>query len=304
MKTLQTLFRPAVGLATGMFLWTAAPSGAQSDLETALEQYGRDTVEGYIKPLADLFGANMHAGYYHSAKIGTLKPSVEISIIGMASSVSDDQKSYTASAPEGFAPATYTTATVFGGKGATIRHATVPGLQHKGSDGIVDASFFPLAVPQVSASIMGTEGIVRFMKTPSIDSDTFPETTLMGLGLRHSVSQYIPLFPVDVAVGAFYNSFTAGDLIDFKGYAFGVQASKGIGPLTGYGGLALEKSTMNVSYTSEADLLAGTVDLDIDGDNSFRLTLGGRFSLAVLRIFADLNIGSVTNFSGGLAFGI
>ncbi|MBI4535362.1 MAG: hypothetical protein HY708_03725, partial [Ignavibacteriae bacterium] len=42
---------------------------AESELEKALRQLSGDAAKGYIQPIGDLFGANMNAGYYHSAAI-------------------------------------------------------------------------------------------------------------------------------------------------------------------------------------------------------------------------------------------
>jgi hypothetical protein len=44
--------------------------------------------------------------------------------------------------------------------------------------------------------------------------------------------------------------------------------------------------------------------VSIDGANSFRFTLGAGLSLGVFHLFADANFGSVTQFSGGIGFGI
>ena len=87
-----------------------------------------------------------------------------------------------------------------------------------------------------------------------------------------------------------------------KGLSIGVQASKSLELLTLYGGVAWEQSTMNITYTSNS---AGSpaVDVELDGDNTFRLTAGGALSLGIFSLFADANFGAVTNFSGGVGFG-
>jgi hypothetical protein len=297
-------FRPVLVILLGAaLLLSAGRARAQSDLENALEQFGVESVTGYIQPMADLFGANMNAGFYHSAAIPTAGLTLSIELIGMGSVVSDDHKKYTANAPAGFSPATFQTATIFGEKGATISHTVDPTIKYSGSDGIIDASLFPLAVPQLRVgSIYGTELTVRLIGTPSIDNDAFPSTTLFGIGARHSVSQYMPVAPLDIAVGLFYSSFTVGDIIDFKGLSIGAQASKSFSVLSLYGGVAWEQSTMDLVYTSTVPGV-GNVNIELDGDNSFRFTVGAGLSIAILHIFADANFGSITNFSGGIGVG-
>ena len=45
------------------------------------------------------------------------------------------------------------------------------------------------------------------------------------------------------------------------------------------------------------------VDITLTGANNFRFTVGVGLSLGILKIFADANFGSVTNYSAGIGFG-
>ena len=302
--TLPTRISPAWGIAISI-VFAHSVLMAQSQFENTLIQYNAESVQGYVQPIADLFGTNMNAGFYHSAAIPTAGFHLEFQLIGMGSVVGTDQETYIANAPSGFDPQTFTTATVFGGLGTTVTDAST-GLQYRGSDGILNASLFPMAVPQLTVGyVAGTEATIRFIPVPSLSDDKFPETTLFGIGARHSISQYLPVAPLDIAVGVFYNSLTVGDLIDFSSLAFGAQASKSWSVLTLYGGLQWEKSTMNLTFSS-SDPLATVqqVNIDLDGDNSVRFTIGSQLSLGFLHLFADANFGSITNFSGGLGIGI
>jgi len=276
---------------------------SQTSLENAIKQYNSDAVQGYVQPVADLFGANMHSGYYHTAAI--LKSGFHLSLdfVGMAAMVSDDQKSYEAPAPPGFTPAKFQTATIFGEKGTLITDAATS-LSYRGSDGVFNTKVFPLAVPQLSIGyVYGTEAIVRFITIPKLGEEDVPNITLWGIGARHSISQYIPDSPVDLAAGFFYNSFKAGDVIKFDGLSFGAQASKSFSILTLYTGLAWEKSSLNLAYTSTDPMTPLGVDISLDGANKFRFTGGLCLSLGFLKLFADANLGSVTCFSGGIGFG-
>jgi len=304
MNTSRGRLVPLVCVLVGLVLLLAVDAPAQSELEKAIRQYNSSGVTGYIQPIADLFGANMHAGYYHSAYIPQSGFSLGFDLIAMGAIVTDEQKSYLADAPAGFSPATFKTATVFGGKGTTIQNASVPGLEYKGSDGVFNTSIFPLAVPQLRiGSIYGTEAVIRFIAIPSIGEDKVPEISLWGVGARHSISQYIPDSPLDIAASAFYSNFHVGDLITAKGLSFGVQASKSIKILMLYGGMSWEKSTMNLSYKSTDPTAASLIDVDMDGANKFRATVGVGISLGIFKVFADANFGSVTNYSGGIGFG-
>ncbi len=283
-------------------LMTAQQSLAQSDLENILKQANKINVTGYAQPLADLFGANIHSGYYHSAAISKAGLFLRLDVIGMGSPVSDDHKTYDLTLPQSFAQRTMKAPTAFGPK-ATLVTDPQTGFQYKPSDGVIDASMFPLAVPQLTiGNVFGTQAVVRFIATPTLKGNSFPKSTLWGAGIRHSISQYFENPAIDIAVSGFYSQYTMGDIIDLNGYSAGAQVSKDLSPLVIYGGAAWEKSTMNIAYTPEG---AGNpaVDVDLEGDNTFRFTAGAALEIGPLKFFTDANFGAVTAFSGGLGLG-
>lgn len=306
MKTSRLLVAALLTSSVGaMLVLLPSLTNAQTEFETTIYQFSGDAVKGYLQPAADLFGANMFAGQFRSAEIPTTGFNIAFDIVGMAALVGDDQKNYTAKTPTNFTPSTFNTATIFGGTGTTVVNSSIPALSYRGADGIINASAVPLAVPQLRVgSLYGTEAFVRFVRIPQSLTDKFPDVTLFGAGVRHSISQYFPEIPLDVAVGVFYTTFKTGDLVDFKGYSFGLQGSKSFSLLTVYGGFAYESCTMKLQYTSTDPNVPGRlVDVSLDGQNTFRATAGAALSLAVFHIFADVNLGKVTNFSGGIGVG-
>lgn len=282
-----------------LLLVLAAPLAAQNDLENVIRQYDRQTIAGYIQPLADLLGANMNGGFYHTAAIPTAGLNVSFKIVGTGGLVGDDMKSYTLTLPASFTQRTMEAPTIFGGTGAEVVDPL--GTRFRPSDGIFDASLFPTAIPQLTVgSVYGTEAVLRFAPIPEVGGTT-PSATLFSVGARHSISQYLMEFPLDLAVGFYYSSYTAGDIIDLSGLSIGANASKSFAALTVYGGVAWESSTMKLDYTGPG---SEGVDIELDGENSFRFTGGLSLRLAFLILFADANVGAVTNISAGLGFGI
>jgi hypothetical protein len=304
MKPSHNRILRTVALGVVICALTITGATAQTDLETALKQYSASTVAGYIQPVADLFGADMHAGYYHNAWIANSGFSLGFDIIVMGSIVDDAQKYYTAFAPAGFTPTSFKTATIFGDKGGTVANSANPGLEYKGSDGIINTSIFPLAVPQLRiGSLYGSDLTLRFITIPEIGDSKFPVITLWGVGARHSISQYIPECPLDIAAGVYFNSFKIGDIMDFKGFAVNAQASKAIKIIILYGGIAYESSKMNLTYKTADPSVPADVDVTLDGSNKVRFTVGVGLSLGIFKVFADANFGSVTNYSAGIGFG-
>jgi hypothetical protein len=300
-KHLPFFSRCSMILLALIFLVTAARS--ESSFEKTLKSFTANEVKGYIQPLADVFGANMNAGWYRSAELPRTGFNISFNIIGMAAKIGTDQQVYTANAPAGYNPATFETATVFGKQGKTVTDVNT-GLSYRGSDGALDVSLFPLATLQVTIGhLYGTELIIRGIPLPEISGA--PKITFWGVGGRHSISQY--LFsgddaPVHIAAGVFYNRISLGDFVTVSAFSAGPQVSKKFSVLELYGALAYESNSMNIKFTSTATG-SPTVDIELPGENNFHGTIGAALNLGFLHLHADANFGSLTSFSTGIGFG-
>jgi len=270
-------------------------------VDNTIAAFNAADIKGYIQPLADVLGANMNAGLFHSASIGSAEFHLSIEIVGMGSFLGDNEKSYTANSPPGFNPSTFSTATIFGGPAVTVTDVNTKASYRGIAPGIINVSITPLVVPQITVGdIEGTRVMLRFISLPSIDN--LPPTKFWGIGAQHSVSQYLSAFPFDVAAHLAYNRLEFGSLIDISALSVGLDASKRLSILSFSGGLAWEKSRMTVKYTQTAPT-STPVDVLIDGVNAFRLTIGLGLRLGLFSIFANVNFGSITNVSGGIGFG-
>lgn len=291
----------------GASLVLGLPAGlaAQSTLEATIRQFDQESVREYVQPFGDLFGATMNAGFYRSARIPGNGLTFRIDLVGMATIVSDDHRMYDAKLPAGFVPqsGSYKTATVFGGKGTTFKDVE-SGLEYKGSDGVFDMRIFPLVVPQLTiGSVLGTQLSFRYISTPELGGGKFPSSTLFGAGFRHSISQHFTNPPVDIAIGAYYSTFDVGELIAFQGGAVNLQISRSFSVLTVYGGTAWETSSTDIRYAPDDQKGESIVNVTLDGGNTFRFTGGLELDLQAVKLFADINIGYVRHFSGGIGFG-
>jgi hypothetical protein len=277
---------------------------AQSDFENAIGQYSEEQVQGYVQPFADLFSANMNSGHYYYANIPRAGLTLRLEIVPMGAVVTTDQKEYDLPLPWG---GTGKAPTIFGDpNGATFTNPG-GGSPYYATGGIIKASMMPFIVPQLRVgSLLGTEGTIRYMSTAPFTNETFPKTELFGFSVRHSISQWFDVLPLDVAVGYFFDKLTAQDLIDFSSSAIGIQAGKNFGIAGVYGGIQWETSKMKLSYTytDPYTSFSQSVSTELEGANAIRFTVGGSLSFGFMAIFADANFSSVTNFSGGVAFGI
>lgn len=290
-------------------LWSAftliplSSSFSQNPFETAIKQLSSDNVRGYLQPFVDGFGANMNSGLYHTAEIGDLGFHLQIQVVAMGTIIGDAEKVYDAMPPSPFPQTPVQTATVFGGVGSTASGPA--GLSYHFQNGQVRTAVMPSAIPQMTiGDVAGTQAVVRYMPIPQFDQ--FPKSEIFGIGVRHSISRYLPNVPVDLAAGLFYERLAIGDLIAATAMNFGAHVSRSFSMITLYGGLQYESATMslNYTYTGPGSTPGTTVSLDLESENRFRLITGLNLNLFVLNLNADISIGKVTAVSAGLGFGL
>jgi hypothetical protein len=289
-------------LITFLILFILCSSGAFSQVEDRFAALSETNVKLYAQPFATAFGTAMNSAGYHSASIADLF-GFSISFQGMYILIPDDQLTYSPSLPTGYT--TGPTATIFGDKGSAYAGpagyiTTPPG---------VNVSAMPMAMPQISLSLMGTEVMLRYLPEIKLGNKN-EKLSLLGIGAKHNISRYIPLIPIDVAVQVLYNKLEITDLLKSKNLAFNAHASKTFGILTPYFGLQYESSSLDITYKINGDPASGdpalqtdrNVSVSLDGDNNFRATLGASLKLAIIVLNADVNLGSLTTFTGGLSF--
>ena len=288
-------------LLTFFVLLVLTSSLSFAQWEDRFNQIAEKNAELYAQPFATAFGTAMNSAAYHSASISDLF-GFSISFQGMYISIPDDQLTFTPILPAGYVT-NKSSATIFGNKGGA----------YAGPDGYItlppglDVTTVPMVMPQIGLSLLGTEALLRFV--PDIDVGG-KKLSLFGLGVKHSISRYIPLIPVDVAVQVLYSKFKVTDLIDVKNLAFNAHTSKTFGIFTPYFGLQYESTSMDLTYEIKGEPTSGDptlrqdrkASLSLDGENGFRTTIGASLALAVIVLNADISLGSQTVFGGGLSF--
>jgi len=154
--------------------------------------------------------------------------------------------------------------------------------------------------------IAGTELVVRFASSamvPFLDEEDFPDLSILGIGVQHSLTQYFKGLPMELSVGGSFNSLKFGDIVNLSSNSFGLNVGKSFGLLGVSGGVASEGGTMNLTYTSTAPNASGSIDVDVEVKRAMRFRAGASLSLGFLRLFGDLGFGDVTSYAGGLRFG-
>lgn len=298
---MPSLPRSVALAASGIAVW-AISSHAQ--VEANLGGLTAENAEGYLAPLPEAFSAALNTSIFKSADIPLAGLSLRVGIEGMAVAFDEDLRSYSPTHPAYFMPAdgsATSVPTVVGDTQAVeVEGESSTALYYPGG---LDIEDFALAVPQLQiGNFMGTRGVLRYIALDLGDSD-LGELELFGIGAQHSITQYFPLWPLDVAVGVFYQSFTVGDdTIDSSALHFGVQASKHYGVFEPYAVVGFDSSSFEVSYESDTD--GSDVNVEFDSENDLHLTLGSNAHLGLFHINLELTQAATTTLALGLAVGM
>jgi|GEM_PF-208779 len=177
----------------------------------------------------------------------------------------------------------------------------------------INLTMLPMVMPQVAVGLpFGTELGLRMI--PTVDAGDIGKVSFLGLGVKHSISQWIPLCPVDIAGQFYWQKLEVGSVLTSTHVAFNVHASKQFGPnmlnWTPYIGLGVESSSIDIEYTisapNQSDIMHAfdgrKITFGLPGDNKGRFTVGSRFMLALIAIDASYSIGNYNSATLGVGF--
>ncbi|UCD38965.1 MAG: hypothetical protein JSW54_05670 [Fidelibacterota bacterium] len=180
----------------------------------------------------------------------------------------------------------------------TAIDAAVGALEPLPTPGGIGLPVFATMMPQFSVGLPLNIELTFRGFTTKVDDD---ELKFGGFGAKIGFSEFIPLFPVDLAAGFYSTNLNFAEIVKAQNSILTLQASKSIPFITVYGGLGIESSSMSVEYEFQPEGLAAVpIEFDMDGDNKTRFTAGLRLKLALLSLQADINTGEFTAFNLGL----
>jgi len=289
----------------------AAPVSAQ--INDQLSAYTGANATGYLQPLSNAFGTDLNTGIFRSASIPKMHLSIRLEIEAMSVIFGDGDKTFRAVTENGFTPSQRVEApTIVGAEKAVLVDGD-NGTTYAFPGGF-NLHSFALAAPQLRiGGICGTEAIIRYfalkLSGEGKENKDLGDIGLFGVGLKHSISQYIPM-PVDLSAGFFWQRFTLGKnnegdhLMTSNAFSFGVQASKKFAMFfVPYAGLSYDTHKMDLAYDSKATGTEKTVDVNFEGTSTMHLTLGLMFNAPVVNLFGEYNVASQSSFSFGVGLG-
>lgn len=312
-------------------LYITAPAQAQNsdDLSEALGTIGENYAQNYTQPVTDALGAGLNAGLFRTAEVGGwgLVPGIDVyvGISGMgvftagsadAFRLADDQietedgRTLIIEYPDADLPTAFgenespgTADIIDQQTGMQVDQVSLP-------PSLISTPIAPLGVPQVGVgTVLGTDAQLRYLPETSISS--YGSVSLFGLSVRHSLSQYIPLFPLQVAVQGTWQQLSLSgnqqeDVVDASGWALNAQVSKSLPvvPLTFYGGLQYEKFGVDIDYSFETPAGRSQISFHQEASNSVRALAGVSLKLALLRLNVDYAVSANNTVSAGIGLAL
>jgi len=223
-------------------------------------------------------------------------------INAMVTRFSDDQRTFMATTTGYFYPVQEVEAPTVIGNPTGASAVSPDGTEYVFPGGY-DMISFMIGVPSFTiGSIFGTEATLRYFKARL--NEELGDFSLFGIGARHSVSQYFPTLPLDIAAGIFYHKFKISDIVTSNVYCLHAEVGKSLNIMDVYGGLAYEANTARVEYTFDSGVETEDVSIDVTGKNKFRLTAGVGFNFTLFHINLDYNIGNQNVLNAGISLGL
>jgi hypothetical protein len=269
-----------------LILIFSVPALSQYNLEAQLSNiltngFDETYIREYTKPLATALSTGMGGAQYHRAYTKGF-PRFDAGISGVYLLVPDDDLDFLFQGDE--------VPTFFGSKSSIN---SVLGTELEG---------FLLQQLHVNVGLFANlELMARGFK---FTVGEIGDISMLGFGVKYGLSDLIPIpvFPIDFSVQALYQTLNIGDWVNSGTFGMNLNASKGlvVFPIDIYAGVGFETSTLTIKTNDIPGISQfGIGDVSIDTDN-FRLNLGVSWTLLILNIHADYNIGEYNSIGGGI----
>jgi hypothetical protein len=277
----------------------AAPALAQNPLEA----YTGRNAAGYMAPLVDAFRSNLNAGLFHTARIEPNGFHIGLEFVGMTTNFDDASRTFMAKTDQGIDDKWVRVPTIIGDTDAVFTTGNASTVY--AFPGGFDVSNWYLSAPQLRiGNWKGTEAVARaiFYNT---GNDEIGSLGVWGAGVRHSISQYFPgIAPLDIAVAGMWQHarlHTSQDLdiVNSNLYTLALHTGMALGPLYPYAGFAVDWYRFGVHYELEG---YDPVDLRLDADQNFQLTLGASYRVGFVAAYGEYNFADQNTLAAGLSF--
>jgi hypothetical protein len=256
-----------------------------------------------MAPLVDAFRSNLNSGLFNTARVEPNGFHVSLEFTGMMTSFDEASRTFMAKTDQGVDDKWVRVPTVIGDTEAVFTEGYASTVY--AFPGGFDVGDWYLSAPQLRiGNWKGTEAVARaiFYNT---GNDEIGSLGVWGVGARHSVSQYFPgIAPLDLAVAGMWQHarlHTSQDLdiVNSNLYTLALHTGMAMGPFYPYAGFAVDWYRFGVHYELEG---FDPVDLRLDADHDFQLTLGASYRVGFVAAYGEYNFADQNTLAAGLSF--
>lgn len=277
----------------------------------------------YIRPVNNALGITLNSGLFTKPNQSSLDEPVKFrfyaGLKAFGFMVKDEDKKFnlkyidtvrqSGQPPRAFEFTVNNAPTFFGGNQPGVAHYTDnTGVQQTQQTigGIYRSDIAPFVLLHLEAgSIYGTDVMFRFL--PSIQFGKLEDISIVGFGIKHSVSQYIPTMPVDISVQFAYQKVALNSdnirVVNSDAKVFSLTVSKRFLLLDVYGGVQYDNLTTDIKYNyiTSNDVVV-PVEFRMEDINNTSGMLGIGLSLGKFYFNIDGNFGKYTVLTTGIGF--
>jgi hypothetical protein len=296
--------RIAAILALALVVLAGGAPPATAQLSENLGALSGDNARKYLGPLPDALSGTMNSAIFTTGKVPKMGLNFSVGVKVMGVKFADEDRLFTPTDPAGFtsvAPIEQAPTVVGGTSAVTQNGQGGATLYYPGG---FDIGEFAFAAPQLSiGSLMGTRAVVRWFAMDFASDNFIDKVSFFGVGAQHSLSQYVPMLPVDLALGVFYQSFKINDsLLDTQAFHVDVTGSRSFPILQPYAAIGFDSFKMDAAY-EDATNPGVNIAVDFDRKTNVHLTAGVLANLAFATLHAEANIAATNGLAVGISFG-
>ncbi len=277
--------------------------GAGAQLDVNLGSLDEENAEGYLMPLPSALASSLGSGTFRTGHIPQEGFHISIGVEAMSVGFDDEDRTFLPADPPGFTSTEAKRVPTVIGDTQSVMVPGEAGTQRPYPGGF-DMEYFVVGAPELRVGcFQGTRGILRYLAIDLGDAD-LGDLTLFGIGAEHSISQYFPSLPFDLAGGVMYQSLSMGDVLDSDFFQVRFTGSRMFPPLEPYVGLGWDSFGLTGEYTYEGEGEDEEIDLEFDRENSIHLVLGVNLRLSGLTVHSEYNLAAESGVTVGVSFGM
>jgi hypothetical protein len=263
----------------------------QKDLETELasilnDGLGQNYLTGYAQSLVNAFGSAMSGGLFHRGYIKQF-PHLDIGLTAVYLKVPREAKTFQIMGE--FKP------TFLGSKPSAVAD----------TGGISGSGLTEFYLPQLQLNLGLTSNVEFLIRGSQYHWKEIGDIRLLGTGVKFGFTDILPkyLMALDVSVQAMYQTMKVEKWLNSATFSMNIQTSSPIvnNSLEFYAGLGYEITALKFDTAKLKGVGGNNIGvISLDGENDWRICLGLSYTLMILNVHLDYNLGLYNSFAGGL----